>query len=32
MGENYYYGKVKLKPGQWTDDTSMGSLIADSLI
>ena len=40
---NYYYNKVKdmgtfpagkfnLKPGQWTDDTSMGLCIADSLI
>ena len=25
-------GKFKLKPGQWTDDTSMGLCIADSLI
>jgi len=25
-------GRFKLKPGQWTDDTSMGLCIADSLI
>ena len=25
-------GKFKLKPGQWTDDTSMGLCLADSLI
>lgn len=26
------YNKFKLKPGQWTDDTSMGLCLADSLI
>ena len=25
-------GKFNLKPGQWTDDTSMGLCLADSLI
>jgi ADP-ribosylglycohydrolase len=29
---NYPGGSFKLKPGQWTDDTSMGLCIADSLI
>lgn len=29
---NQIYGKFKLKPGQWTDDTSMGLCLADSLI
>ena len=31
MGKNPG-GKFKLEPGQWTDDTSMGLCIADSLI
>ena len=31
MGKNIE-GKFKLKPGQWTDDTSMGLCLADSLI
>merc|ERR1719498_257081 len=26
------YNKFRLKPGQWTDDTSMGLCIADSLL
>eukprot|EP00440_Ansanella_granifera_P067453 gb/GFBE01073164.1/.p1 GENE.gb/GFBE01073164.1/~~gb/GFBE01073164.1/.p1 ORF type:complete len:477 (+),score=93.44 gb/GFBE01073164.1/:1-1431(+) len=26
------YNKFKLKPGQWTDDTSMGLCLADSLL
>lgn len=30
--ETQQYNKFKLKPGQWTDDTSMGLCLADSLI
>ena len=29
---NKMYGKFQLKPGQWTDDTSMGLCLADSLL
>ena len=29
---NQIYGKFQLKPGQWTDDTSMGLCLADSLL
>jgi len=30
--DHTYGGKFRLKPGQWTDDTSMGLTMADSLL
>eukprot|EP01123_Difflugia_compressa_P007067 TRINITY_DN1953_c0_g5_i1.p1 TRINITY_DN1953_c0_g5~~TRINITY_DN1953_c0_g5_i1.p1 ORF type:complete len:518 (-),score=124.56 TRINITY_DN1953_c0_g5_i1:29-1582(-) len=30
--ENHHYNRFQLKPGQWTDDSSMGFCVAESLL